>query len=725
MSSKQATYPVKNMTCAACATSVENMLKFTDGVEDASVNYASALVKVTYNDALVDFYKMQSQVQAIGYDLAEVFDPIKQRKENLKEYNRTRLKLLISVAFSLPVFLIAMVFTNVNYSGLWQFALSLPVILYSGRDYYISAFKKLRHKNFNMDTLIALGTGSAFLYSVINTFFPQWFIQQGLEPHIYYESAVVIITLILLGKTIEERAKAGTGKAIENLLDLQPKTAHLITDNEETTIAIDQLKEGDLLQIYPGEQIPVDGIVTQGESYVDESMINGEPLPTTKKADDKVIAGTMNQSGSLIVRTERTGYATLLSQIIQQVQDAQGSKAPAQKLADKISSIFVPTVITIALLSFVVWWIFGPSFTHAFSVLISVLIIACPCALGLATPTAITVGIGKGARQGILIKDAQAFQTLNNVNVLALDKTGTITKGKPSVARIVYAPSVDQKKVDVIIKSIESRSEHPIARALSAYFDCDKAEVTNFTSVTGNGLQASMDHTNYFIGKQGWPISTTDHWYLEAIEAFKVDASTIVQISTATDCLAIIAVQDEIKDHVKEQIELLHQDSIGTIMLTGDNETSAQSIANKVGINEIYTSLLPADKAEKVKNYQDEGEVIAMAGDGINDSPALAQADIGIAMSTGADIAIESAQVTLLNGDISKIRKAIKLAHDTTTTIRQNLFWAFIYNIIAIPIAAGILYPFNGFLLNPMIAGGAMAFSSVTVVFNSLWLRRK
>ncbi|MCT4622860.1 MAG: heavy metal translocating P-type ATPase [Schleiferiaceae bacterium] len=721
MSQTVNTYPVKGMTCAACANSVENILKMTDGVSDAKVNYASGQAQVTYDQELQDFRGLQKMVQAIGYDLSEKVDYEKIKAEKKADLLWYRKRLVIAAVFSIPVFLLSMVFPGQPYEDWAMLILSFPVIFFSGQHFYVSAYKKLLHRQFNMDTLIAMGTGSAFLYSLLNTFFPNLFV----EPHLYYESAVVIITLILLGNFLEERAKAKTGEAIEKLMGLQPNEAIVVEGANETIVAIEDLQEGQIVKVVPGDKIPVDGLVENGALFVDESMLTGEPVAVEKVNGDQVAAGTINKSGAALVRTQKIGEGTQLAQIIRWVNEAQNSKAPAQKLADRISSIFVPVVIGLALVSGLIWYFVGPepNGINAFTIFITVLIIACPCALGLATPTAIMVGMGKGAKNGVLLKDAEALEKMQHLNVLLLDKTGTLTEGKPMVSEIFVSPDVDDKMAFSALKSLEKHSEHPLAKTIVEHFTgFTDLEVSNFKSVAGKGVEGVIEGVQYLATK---PLGSEEKWYNDAFQSLDTRGASIIELKKENTPILLVGFEDKIKHGAKEQIEQFKKKQLQVVLLTGDNERSAESVSEVLKLDEVRANQLPKDKLEAVKEFQKQGKAVAMAGDGINDAPALSQADLGIAMGTGTDVAMASADVTLLHGDISKINTAIKLSSQISATIKQNLFWAFFYNVLAIPIAAGVLYPLNGFLLNPMIAGGAMAFSSLTVVLNSLWLKAK
>jgi Cu2+-exporting ATPase len=724
------TFPVKGMTCAACAASVESMLNAQPGVINASVNFSQHSVLVDYNPAAIQDPQLKKAVDDLGYELITENVSLEQLKQDkAADLKKLRLKVIVSAVVSIPVFIIGMFLMHIPYANWIMLVLSTPVIFWSGKDFYINAWKKFRHLTFNMDTLIALGTGSAYLFSVFNTFFPEYLSSLGIEPHVYFESAVVIITLILFGNLIEENAKSRTSSAIEKLMGLQPKFATKMNDGEQVIVPVEAIQPGDLLLIKAGEKIPVDGLVKEGSSYVEESMVTGEPEPVKKEAGAVLVAGTINKNGSLVMEAEKVGAETMLARIIQLVQEAQGSKAPVQKLADKISSVFVPVVITLAVLAFSIWYFLGPepAFTNAFVILVTVLIIACPCALGLATPTAITVGVGKGAENGILIKDAVALEKAREIQVLMVDKTGTITRGKPEVTDFVFVG--DEAFYRQVVWTIESRSDHPVAESIAARFNENgNLPVESYETIGGKGIEATIGSKNYFIGSPAFLSAAAREGNAELnqkLEKWSADGKTIAVLIENGVWVGLIAVQDAIKENSGEAISLLHQLNIRVIMLTGDHEKTAAKIAAEVGIDEYYAGVLPENKLQILEKYQKEGFKVAMAGDGINDAPALAKADVGIAMGNGTDVAMESASITLLKGDLSRIAQSIKLSGQTVKTIRENLFWAFIYNIIAIPIAAGLLYPINGFLLNPMLAGAAMAFSSFSVVMNSLRLKRK
>jgi len=584
-----------------------------------------------------------------------------------------------------------------------------------------------------MDSLVALSTGIAYIFSVFNTLNPQYWHSRGLHPHVYFEASVVIIFFILLGKWLEEKAKSNTSNAIKKLIGLQPKTVSLLQhDNTTIQVPINQIKKEDIIVVKPGDKIPVDGIVVSGESYVDESSINGEPIPVLKNMNAKVFTGTINQKGTINISAQKVGDETLLAQIIKMVQEAQGSKAPIQKNVDKIASVFVPTVMIIAVVTFIVWMISGieNSFTYGLLSAITVLVIACPCALGLATPTAIMVGIGKGAQLGILIKDAEALELSKNINAIILDKTGTITEGKPKVESLIWSKQLsDTKTLSQILFSIESKSEHPLAQSVCDYLkQSQSTAIDGFENITGKGVKANVNGVSYFVGSMSFmndmKLILSDDLQKE-FNDYSEQAYTVFAFSNQQDILALIAITDKIKETSIQAIKGLQEMGIEVYMLTGDSEAAAKNVASKTGIKFYKSSVMPQDKAAFAKELQSKGKVVAMVGDGINDSNALAQADVSFAMAKGSDIAMDVAKVTIMSSDLMQLLKAIQLSRLTVSKIRQNLFWAFIYNVIGIPLAAGILFPVNGFLLNPMIAGGAMALSSVSVVTNSLLLKFK
>jgi Cu2+-exporting ATPase len=732
--SKKETFPVLDMSCAACAVSVESMLKATAGVKDAAVNFANQTAWVEYVEETVKPADLRKAVQSIGYDLVvNVENPEEvQEKAQQQHLREVKARTLWSSILSVPLVVVEMVLMDWQYASYFSMALSAPVIFYFGRSFFINALKQARFGKANMDTLVALSTGIAFLFSMFNTFFPEFWHSRGVHPHVYYEAAAVVIAFISLGKLLEEKAKSSTSSAIKKLMGLQPKTVKIIEDGKEREIPIASVKVGDIVQIHPGEKIAVDGIVTSGSSYVDESMISGEPVPVEKVSGEKVFAGTINQKGSFQFESKKVGGETVLGNIIKMVQQAQGSKAPVQKLVDKIAGVFVPLVILTSAVTFILWLILAQenAFTHALLTSVTILVIACPCALGLATPTAIMVGIGKGAENNILIKDAESLELAHKVNVVILDKTGTITEGKPMVTDIFWsAHRALHNDLSDILYSIESQSEHPLGQAVAAKLSemkAKKVRLTSFASHTGVGVEATHNNISYAVGSRRLVDSreirikpTVD----SMVTKLEAQANTVVYFINDVELLALIAIADKIKETSKEAITSLKQKDIDVYMLTGDNEETARAVAEQVGISHVKAHLMPVDKADFVKSLQKNGKIVAMVGDGINDSHALSQADISIAMGKGSDIAMDVAKMTLITSDLRSVPKAFKLSSNTVRGIRQNLFWAFIYNLIGIPLAAGILYPFNGFLLNPMIAGAAMALSSVSVVSNSLRLK--
>lgn len=725
------TLPVLNMSCAGCAVSVESMLKSLNGVVDASVNFATANVAVEYLPNVVDVYEMQHQVQEIGFDLLLEEETTQQQTLEAiqhENYEKLKKKTIWALALSFPVVLIGMFFMEIPYANqiMWLFA--TPVVLWFGKDFYINAWKKARHGSANMDTLVAVSTGVAYVFSVFTMLFPHFWHVRGLHAHVYFEAAAVVIAFILLGKLLEEKAKGNTSTAIKKLMGLQPKTVNIIDKNgNPTEIAIENVQKKDIVLVKPGERIAVDGIVISGSSYVDESMLSGEPVPVFKKANEKVFAGTINQKGSFQFQALKVGKETMLAQIIRMVQDAQGSKAPVQKLVDKIAAIFVPTIIGIAILTFIVWLVWGGenAVVQGLLAFVTVLVIACPCALGLATPTAIMVGVGKGAENGILIKDAESLELAKNINAIVLDKTGTITEGKPVVTDEIWLE--ENTTLKQILVSIESQSEHPLAEAVvKKLSDYQLLKLDSFESITGKGIRAKLQNHDYFVGnlklieEQNISIATSLQTEYQKLSSA---GKTVIWFADSNKVLAIISIADQIKATSKEAISKLKDLGIEVYMLTGDNESTAKTIAKQTGIKHYKAEVLPEQKSSFIKELQKQGKVVAMVGDGINDSTALAQADVSIAMGKGSDIAMDVAKMTIISSDLNKIPQAIRLSKQTVSTIHQNLFWAFIYNIIGIPIAAGILYPINGFLLNPMIAGAAMAMSSVSVVSNSLRLK--
>ena len=726
------TFPVLGMSCAACAARVDKTLKRQPGVKEANVNYAAATATVEYDTDSCTPEALKAAVVDAGYDL--VVDKGADTEQEVADahaahYRSLKFRTVWAVVLALPVAVIGMFFPDMPGANLVMWAFATPVLCWLGRDFYRNTWKQLRHRTANMDTLVVVSTGIAYLFSLFNMLFPDFWRSRGVEPHVYFEASSVIIAFILLGRTLEERAKGNTSAAIRKLMGLQPKQVTRVADDgslHECPIA--DVMPGDMLLVKPGEKIAVDGTVAEGSSYVDESMLSGEPLAVRKQSGAKVYAGTINQKGSFRFRAEKVGADTMLAHIIRLVQDAQGSKAPVQKLVDRIAAVFVPTIMGLALLSFILWMAFDPAdgFTHGLLAAVTVLIIACPCALGLATPTAIMVGIGKGAGEGILIKDAESLETAKKVDTVVLDKTGTLTEGRPVVADVYARPGYEEARA--ALRSLESRSEHPLAEAVVAALDVPSLPVEQFESLTGRGVKGRVDGRLYLAGNRR--LMEEQHIRIEpdvdeAAARYAAGAKTVVWFADETRVLALLAVADRIKPTSRTAVEELERMGVTVYMLTGDNEATARRIAAEAGIAHFRAEVLPAQKAGFVKQLQAEGHCVAMAGDGINDSAALAQADLGIAMGQGSDIAMDVAKMTIISSDLTKVAAAIRLSAQTVRTIRQNLFWAFIYNLIGVPVAAGVLYPFTGFLLNPMIAGAAMAMSSVSVVTNSLRLRGK
>lgn len=727
------TFPVLGMTCASCAGSAENIVKYESGVIEASVNYATGNLMVEYLPNMTNASNLQKAVQSIGYDLfIEDDNEHQETLESLHEnkFRALKIKTIWAVILSIPVVTIGMFFMDMPYGNEIMWVFSTPVVLWLGKDFFINAWKQAKHRSANMDTLVALSTGIAYLFSVFNMLFMDFWHQRGLHAHVYFEAAAVIIAFILLGKLLEEKAKGNTSTAIKKLMGLQPKTVMVIApDGTEKQTAIEDVNVNDIILVKPGEKIAVDGMVTTGNSYVDESMLSGEPVPVLKQDGEKVFAGTINQKGSFQFKTVKVGKETMLAQIIKMVQDAQGSKAPVQKLVDKIAGIFVPVVIGIAILTFILWLILGGDngLVQGLLAAVTVLVIACPCALGLATPTAIMVGVGKGAENGILIKDAESLELAKKVNAIVLDKTGTITEGRPEVTSIQWLNNDDTTKT--ILLSIEKQSEHPLAEAVVKKLEgAATTPLSHFDSITGKGAKANHNNETYFVGNKKLlaenNIAIADQLQNQADE-WGEQSKTVIWFANSKRALSVIAISDKIKETSVQAIKEMQDMGIELYMLTGDNEATAKAIAEQTGILHYKAEVLPQHKANFVKELQQQGKIVAMVGDGINDSTALATADVSIAMGKGSDIAMDVAKMTIISSDLTKIPQAIRLSKQTVATIKQNLFWAFIYNLIGIPLAAGILYPINGFLLNPMIAGAAMALSSVSVVSNSLRLKWK
>ena len=728
------TFPVLNMSCAACAARVEKTIAKLPGVTNAAVNFAAATIAVEYDPDELTPEAMKHALEEEGYGL--ITDTGKKmedeaEKAHLQHLKRLKLRTSWAIILALPVAVIGMAFMDKPWAGWISWILATPVVFWLGSDFFASAWKQLRHRSANMDTLVANSTGIAYLFSVVNLLFPDFWLRHGITPHVYFEASSVIIAFILLGRLLEERAKGQTSTAIKKLMGLRPTTVTRLDGNgKQQTVEIERIDIGDTIVVKPGERIAVDGIVSEGESNVDESMLSGEPIPVTKQPGAHVYAGTINLKGSFLFTAQNVGEGTVLAQIIRMVQDAQGSKAPVQKLVDRIAAIFVPVVMSIALLSFILWFALDSTdgFSHGLLALVTVLIIACPCALGLATPTAIMVGIGKGAENGILIKDAESLETAGKVDTVLLDKTGTVTEGRPQVTDVAWLEG--KSGALPILIALERLSEHPLADAVTSHFGCALAsqQISNFKSITGQGIMGECNGSTYLAGNLQLLADHNidcDRSLVAKADSWSKEAKTVIYFADSKQLLAIIAITDRIKDSSTKAVELLHKAGIEVYMLTGDNEDAARHVANLAGIKHFRAEIRPDGKAEFVKQLQQQGRHVAMVGDGINDSAALAQADLSIAMGQGSDIAMDVAHVTILSSDLLKVPETITLSKLTVRTIRQNLFWAFIYNTIGIPVAAGILYPVCGFLLNPMVAGLAMAMSSVSVVSNSLRLKAK
>ena len=730
------TFQVLGMSCAVCALNVETTLGAQEGVYEAKVNFAGSTVLVDYDPQVITPVELQKAVESAGYELVveNTEDTDQADRLQREEFLALKRKTIGAIVLAIPVFVIGMFFMHMPYGNWIMLAFTIPVMAFFGRDFFVHAYMQLKHGRANMDTLVAVSTGVAFLFSLFNTIWPEYWTSRGLEAHVYYEAAAVIIALILLGRLLEAKAKFSTSTAIKKLMGLQPKTVtKILADGSEEEVPIREVAVGDVLVVKPGEKIPVDGEVTEGSSFVDESMITGESIPVEKVKGQPVYAGTINEKGSFRFRADKVGGETVLANIIRMVQEAQGSKAPVQKLVDRIAGIFVPVVMGIAVITFIVWMLIGGdlAFTHALLTSITVLVIACPCALGLATPTAIMVGIGKGAEHNILIKDAESLELMYRVNAIVLDKTGTITEGKPVVTDIHWTPGSEDERYPSILLEIERRSEHPLADAVVQKFKekvVNEISVSDFENQTGKGVTAKVGDKVYLVGNRA--LLEVSHVILDddnekLAVRWEGDGKTVVFFAGEGRVLALVAIADKIKESSRQAVATLHAKGIDVYMLTGDNALTARAVADQVGIRHFKAEVMPGEKANFVEALQHEGKVVAMVGDGINDSQALAQADVSIAMGKGSDIAMDVAKVTLITSDLNVIPRAIALSHQTVRAIRQNLFWAFIYNIIGIPLAAGVLYGINGFLLNPMIAAAAMAFSSVSVVTNSLRIKWK
>lgn len=724
--------PVLEMSCAVCAGNVESTVQALSGVEKASVNFAAGTLTVTYNPSVITLEVMQAAVQAAGYDLiVEAEDPVAMQEEKARmHYKILRRNTIGAWTLSIPLALLGMVFMHVPFGNWIMMVLALAIMIFFGRSFYVNGVRHALKGKANMDTLVALSTSIAFLFSLFNTLCPGFWLGKGLEPHVYYEASGVIIAFVLLGKLMEERAKNSTSSAIKGLMGLQPKTARLVTDGREEEVPISNLQVGNVVSVRPGEKIPVDATLLQGSSSVDESMLSGEPIPVEKNAGDRVLAGTINQKGAFTMEATSVGGTTVLAQIVQMVQSAQGSKAPVQRIVDKISGIFVPVVVLLSFLTFVCWLVIGGEsyFSYALLSAVSVLVIACPCALGLATPTALMVGMGKGAEQHILIKDAFALENLCKVDTVVLDKTGTLTEGVPVVTDSYWISDDNIRYLDVLYTA-EQKSEHPLASAILCWLEESGAKVCeaeNFESLTGRGVRIQVEGVTYWAGSQGLLDifqAGIPEKVRKQIGQWQEDGQSVVFYGQETRLLAVLAISDRIKPTSAEAVKELKKQGIEVHLLTGDGVRTAERVAATLDIGYYKAEVMPNDKEEYIISLQQQGKKVAMVGDGINDSQALARADVSIAMGKGTDIAMDVAMVTLITSDLLLLPGAIRLSKQTVRLIYQNLFWAFIYNVIGIPLAAGVLFPINGLLLNPMLASAAMAFSSVSVVLNSLRLK--
>jgi len=736
--------PVGGMHCASCVLNVEKALLKSPGVISASVNLASETAEVTLLFGQSDREKIKGAIVAAGYEVPETSGPAKfdlppqtqaldaRRKEYAMSLKR---RFWFALAFTIPVFLGGM-HMFLPFLPPWlhhpylMLALTAPVQFFAGWPFYKGLLASIRRRNADMDTLVATGTTAAFGYSLLATFFPAFFAGAGREPHYYYDSSAVIITLILLGRLLEAGARGRTSEAIKRLIGLQARTARVIkADGQESEVRLESLKTGDIILVRPGEKIAADGVITEGYSSIDESMITGESIPADKKVGDKVIGGTINKTGSFRFKAQNVGSETVLAQIIKMVEEAQGSKAPIQRLADRIASVFVPSVMAVAAITFIAWLIWGPSFNLALINAVAVLVIACPCALGLATPTAIMAGTGRGAELGMLIRRGEVLEQAGSIDTVLFDKTGTLTSGKISVTNVAVMPDSNEEELLTLAASAESGSEHPIGRAIMNYAGMKNVpikEISDFRALPGSGLtcrvgdqevaignRQTMDERNYDFGKLD-----------KLIGRLQQEGKTVIYVAAGAKPAGIIAVADTLRENAVNVIAYLKGLGLKSAMITGDHREAALNIAGQLGIDQVVAEILPGDKASEVKKLQTAGRKVAMVGDGINDAPALAQADIGIAMGRGTDVAIESADIILMGDNLEMIAGSLKLSRATLKIIKQNLFWAFFYNVIGIPVAAGVLYPFFGILLNPMLAALAMAFSSVSVVSNSLRLRK-
>lgn len=734
MKTYKTTLAVGGMSCASCAVSVESIAKAQKGFLNAEVNLATHTVQLEHDQA-ANMAELQQALAAMGYDLAlDAEDPLAKAEEvQQNHYAKTRKQFIGAAILSAPVMVLGMFFMDIGWSNWLMFLLSTVVVFWYGRSFFKNAWNLLKYRKANMDSLVALSTGIAWTFSVFNMFYPAYWHAKGLHAHVYFESAAVIIAFILLGRLLEERAKSNTAVALRKLMGMQPQNVIRIRGDEQTNIPLSQLQTGEKVLVRAGEQLPIDGIIEKGSSFIDESMLSGESIPVAKSKGDRVFAGTINRDGRLEIIATGIGQQSLLAAIIKRVQQAQGSKAPVQQLIDKIAGIFVPIVLVIAVISFLAWMYFGGSdaFSHALLSMVTVLVIACPCALGLATPTAIMVGMGKGASQGLLIRDAASLETAVKITDLVLDKTGTITTGKHQWEAISWATADKTQLASwlAILLAIEEASDHPLATSIVQKLKNEGIQAVNIDqhqTHPGKGIEAVFAGEKWLAGSEAWLLEkqvTIGESLQKHADVYKSHGHALVWFAHNQQALAVIALADQLKEGTRQSLVRLQKAGIKVHLLSGDHAEAVAFMAEKAGINSYQAAALPEQKASFVSDLQAKGSIVAMVGDGINDSEALAKADLSIAMGSGSDIAIDVAGITILHNGLDRIETAIKLSKATVTTIRQNLFWAFIYNLIGIPLAAGLLYPINGFLLNPMLAAAAMALSSVSVVINSLLLQ--
>lgn len=721
------TYPIEGLHCASCAAKVSKILESQSGVIEVAVNLPLKSVQIEFDESRISSEELSKVMKQNGYDLdvTKIEPSDANHSIPLKKKNGEKTDAILAVLLSLPVFVISMLYMDMPYGGLISAVLSGIVVFYSGRGFFSRTFVQLKNRSVTMDTLVVLSTSIAYVFSLANLVYPEFWMSHGIAPHLYFEASAMIVAFILIGRMLEDRAKDNTAESIRKLIGLQPQTALIDRDGKRVEVKISEVVVGDILIVRPGDKVSVDGEVLGGSSLIDASMLNGEPLPVSVSAGSKVYAGTINMDGSFRFVATKIGKDTILSQIIELVQKAQNSKAPVQKLVDRIASVFVPVIISISIISFFSWYLLDPSggLTRGLLAMVSVLVIACPCALGLATPTAIMVGVGAGAQRGILIKDAESLEVAKNIDVVVLDKTGTITQGYPEVTTMHWFDESPHFKD--ILRSLEQYSSHPLSGSVvSALTSGKNIPVSQFGNRSGYGIQGVCDGVTYFAGN---PAMAAEYGITTAsVPEYLLSATgTQVFFGYRDHLIAVLIINDKVRETSAQAVSELLSQGIDVCMLTGDNEKTAQFVAKQVGISHVVAGVLPAEKSAFIKKMQAEGKKVAMVGDGINDSAALAQADLSIAMGHGSDIAISVAGITIVAPDLRKVSEAIMLSRLTVKSIRQNLFWAFIYNLTGIPLAAGILYPFFGVMLNPMIAGAAMALSSVSVVTNSLRIKKR